>query len=104
VLNVVTDMYLMSIPMPMLWKASLETRKKLSLIVIFGGGVFVMMAGILRCALIIQVSSDIMIPHARVIVIKSLTQSLRIPSTAPKQLAAGRAVRHSSPSSSATYP
>ncbi|KAF3005048.1 hypothetical protein E8E13_009329 [Curvularia kusanoi] len=54
VLNVVTDAYLLSIPMPMLWKASLELRRKLSLIVVFGGGVFVMMAGILRCALIIK--------------------------------------------------
>ncbi|OSS46302.1 hypothetical protein B5807_08638 [Epicoccum nigrum] len=54
VLNVLTDIYLLSIPIPMLWKASLEIKKKLSLIVIFGGGVFVMMAGILRCALIIK--------------------------------------------------
>ncbi|KAF1964295.1 hypothetical protein BU23DRAFT_493064 [Bimuria novae-zelandiae CBS 107.79] len=54
VLNVVTDMYLMSIPMPMLWRAQLSTRTKISLILIFGGGVFVMMAGILRCALIIK--------------------------------------------------
>lgn len=54
VLNVLTDIYLMSIPMPMLWKANLEIKKKLSLILVFGGGVFVMMAGILRCALIIS--------------------------------------------------
>jgi hypothetical protein len=47
-------MYLMSIPMPMLWKANLEIKRKLSLILVFGGGVFVMMAGILRCALIIK--------------------------------------------------
>lgn len=54
ILNVLTDMYLMSIPLPMLWKANLEFKRKLTLIFIFGGGVFVMMAGILRCALIIQ--------------------------------------------------
>lgn len=40
--------------MPMLWKANLEIKKKLSLVLVFGGGVFVMLAGILRCALIIQ--------------------------------------------------
>ena len=40
--------------MPMLWKANLEIKRKLSLILVFGGGVFVMMAGILRCALIIK--------------------------------------------------
>ncbi|KAH6637523.1 hypothetical protein C7974DRAFT_142926 [Boeremia exigua] len=54
VLNVLTDIYLLSIPMPMLWKANLELKRKLSLVVVFGGGVFVMMAGILRCALIIR--------------------------------------------------
>ncbi|KAF1929000.1 uncharacterized protein M421DRAFT_61593 [Didymella exigua CBS 183.55] len=54
VLNVLTDLYLMLIPMPMLWKASLEIKRKLSLILVFGGGVFVMMAGILRCVLIIK--------------------------------------------------
>ncbi|KAJ4412784.1 hypothetical protein N0V91_000546 [Didymella pomorum] len=54
VLNVLTDIYLLSIPMPMLWKANLEIKRKLSLILVFGGGVFVMMAGILRCALIIK--------------------------------------------------
>lgn len=54
ILNVLTDVYLMSIPMPMLWRASLEIKKKLSLVLVFGGGVFVMMAGILRCALIIK--------------------------------------------------
>lgn len=45
----------MSIPMPMLWRANLEIKRKISLILVFGGGVFVMMAGILRCALIIKV-------------------------------------------------
>lgn len=54
ILNVLTDMYLLSIPMPMLWKANLKLKRKLTLILIFGGGVFVMMAGILRCALIIK--------------------------------------------------
>ncbi|KAB2576770.1 hypothetical protein DBV05_g4570 [Lasiodiplodia theobromae] len=54
VLNVLTDAYLMSIPLPMLWRANLEIKRKLSLILIFGGGVFVMMAGILRCALVIK--------------------------------------------------
>lgn len=38
----------------MLWKVNIEIKRKLSLILVFGGGVFVMMAGILRCALIIK--------------------------------------------------
>jgi hypothetical protein len=53
VLNVVTDMYLLSIPLPMLFKANLPFRRKLLLIVMFGGGIFVTMAGILRCVLIL---------------------------------------------------
>ena len=53
VLNVATDIYLMSIPLPMLWGANLEKRRKISLMLIFAGGIFVMAAGILRCALII---------------------------------------------------
>ncbi|EON70027.1 hypothetical protein W97_09293 [Coniosporium apollinis CBS 100218] len=54
VLNVLTDMYLLSIPLPMLWKANMSKVKKYSLILVFGGAVFVMMAGILRCALILM--------------------------------------------------
>ncbi|KAL0931393.1 uncharacterized protein CTRU02_214128 [Colletotrichum truncatum] len=54
VLNVLTDLYLLSIPIPMLWASKLPMRKKLGLIVLFSGGIFVTMAGILRCVLIIS--------------------------------------------------
>lgn len=53
VLNVLTDLYLLSIPIPMLWKASFRPAKKAGLILLFSGGIFVMMAGILRCVLIL---------------------------------------------------
>jgi hypothetical protein len=53
VLNVITDIYLMSIPIPMLWRASLRPAKKAGLILLFSGGIFVMIAGILRCILIL---------------------------------------------------
>ena len=43
----------MSIPIPMLWRASLPRAKKAGLILLFSGGLFVTMAGILRCVLII---------------------------------------------------
>lgn len=75
VLNVATDIYLMTIPAPvsvllspaekdrlvdivdqMLFKARLRWREKLELLVLFSGGLFVMMAGILRCVLILTVS------------------------------------------------
>ncbi|ERF68289.1 hypothetical protein EPUS_02745 [Endocarpon pusillum Z07020] len=53
VLNVVTDMYLISIPLPLLWKAQLSKRRKSLFLIVFGGGFFVMACGILRCALIL---------------------------------------------------
>lgn len=40
----------------MLFKARLRWREKLELMVLFSGGLFVMMAGILRCVLILTVS------------------------------------------------
>ncbi|EHK98561.1 hypothetical protein M7I_5652 [Glarea lozoyensis 74030] len=54
ILNVLTDMYLMSIPMPMLWRAKIPTPRKILLLGMFGGGVFIMAAGILRCILILR--------------------------------------------------
>ncbi|KAH8682107.1 hypothetical protein BX600DRAFT_429999 [Xylariales sp. PMI_506] len=52
-LNVATDVYLLTIPLPMLWAAHIKPWKKVGLIVLFSGGIFVMMAGILRCVLIL---------------------------------------------------
>lgn len=54
-LNIVTDIYLMAIPIPVLWKAKVPKFKKLMLVLLFSGGVFVMVAGILRCVLILKV-------------------------------------------------
>ncbi|KAF3399966.1 hypothetical protein F1880_007996 [Penicillium rolfsii] len=58
VLNVATDIYLISIPAPMLFKARLHWREKLELLVLFSGGLFVMMAGILRCVLILTAGAN----------------------------------------------
>lgn len=55
-LNVSTDIYLMSIPIPMLWRATMKPMKKIGLIVLFSGGAFVTVAGVLRCILIVTVS------------------------------------------------
>ncbi|KAK4176131.1 hypothetical protein QBC36DRAFT_301367 [Triangularia setosa] len=52
-LNIATDVYLMSIPIPMLWHASMRPIKKVGLIVLFSGGAFVTVAGVLRCILIV---------------------------------------------------
>ncbi|KAJ5742812.1 uncharacterized protein N7511_011213 [Penicillium nucicola] len=58
VLNVATDIYLISIPAPMLFKARLRWREKLELLILFSGGLFVMMAGILRCVLILTAGTN----------------------------------------------
>ncbi|KAF5670103.1 integral membrane protein PTH11 [Fusarium heterosporum] len=52
-LNVVTDAYLLAIPIHMLWGARIPTIKKYCLLVIFSGAIFVMIAGLLRCFLIL---------------------------------------------------
>ncbi|KAA8893198.1 hypothetical protein FN846DRAFT_811723 [Sphaerosporella brunnea] len=58
-LNLITDIYLLSIPLPLLWSLSnLTRRRRLMLIAMFSGGVFVMIAGILRCVLILTDSMD----------------------------------------------
>ncbi|KAJ5092648.1 hypothetical protein NUU61_007518 [Penicillium alfredii] len=58
VLNVATDLYLISIPAPMLFKARLRWREKLELLILFSGGLFVMMAGVLRCVLILTAGAN----------------------------------------------
>ncbi|KAL2267178.1 hypothetical protein VTJ83DRAFT_4455 [Remersonia thermophila] len=54
VLNVLTDIYLMSIPIPMLLASSLRPLKKAGLCLLFSGGIFVTVAAILRSVLIIM--------------------------------------------------
>src|SRR5438270_420775 len=43
VLNVITDLYLMSIPLPLLWRAQIPNKRKALFIVMFSGGAFVIM-------------------------------------------------------------
>ncbi|KAL8948264.1 MAG: hypothetical protein Q9222_005535 [Ikaeria aurantiellina] len=52
-LNISTDFYLMSVPLPMIWTSRLAVKKKWVLSVMFSGGILVMVAGILRCVLIL---------------------------------------------------
>ncbi|KAK8120612.1 hypothetical protein PG999_004732 [Apiospora kogelbergensis] len=57
-LNIVTDIYLMAIPVPMLLNARLKTIKKLGLCLLFSGGIFVGTAAILRCVLALKDPND----------------------------------------------
>lgn len=54
--NVSTDLYLLSIPLPMLWQAKLKPLKKWGLLFLFSGGLFVIVCATLRCVLIVTVS------------------------------------------------
>ncbi|KAI1378023.1 hypothetical protein F4677DRAFT_414238 [Hypoxylon crocopeplum] len=52
-LNVITDLYLISIPLPMLWQSSLKPLKKFGLIVLFSGGLLIIVCALLRATFII---------------------------------------------------
>lgn len=53
--NVTTDLYIISIPLPMLWTTTLKPWRKIGLIFLFSGGIFVVVCATLRCALIVLV-------------------------------------------------
>ncbi|KAF5855508.1 hypothetical protein ETB97_009085 [Aspergillus alliaceus] len=50
--NVLTDIYLMSIPLPLLWTVNIGIRRKITLMALFSGAAFVMMAAIIRAVTI----------------------------------------------------
>lgn len=56
ILNLSTDLYLVLIPLPMVWKARLPICKRLGLLFLFSGALFVMVAVVLRCVLTLTVS------------------------------------------------
>ncbi|KAL7957718.1 hypothetical protein V8C34DRAFT_285067 [Trichoderma compactum] len=51
--NVTTDLYIISIPLPMLWAITLTPWRKIRLIFLFSSGLFVVVCATLRCALIV---------------------------------------------------
>lgn len=57
-MNVSTDLYLISIPMPLLFTANVTWRKRLALVSVFCCGLFVTAAAILRVILIVSVSTS----------------------------------------------
>ncbi|KAF1840946.1 uncharacterized protein K460DRAFT_250866, partial [Cucurbitaria berberidis CBS 394.84] len=48
-LNTVTDLYLMAIPIPIIWKARLDKKRKLQLLILFSLSWIVIVFGIIRC-------------------------------------------------------
>ncbi|KAG9203139.1 hypothetical protein G6514_003662 [Epicoccum nigrum] len=55
VMNVLTDLFLLFIPMPMLWKSSLHFYKKIATTVVLSAGVFIVICAVLK---IIYVNTD----------------------------------------------
>ncbi|KAH7324220.1 hypothetical protein B0I35DRAFT_406053 [Stachybotrys elegans] len=51
--NVSTDLYLLSIPLPLLWGSRLPKWTKTSLIFLFSGGIFIVVCATLRCVFIV---------------------------------------------------
>ncbi|KAL3433764.1 hypothetical protein BDV09DRAFT_171203 [Aspergillus tetrazonus] len=51
--NVLTDLYLMSIPLPLLWAVKIGIRRKITLMGLFSGAIFIGVAGIIRAVIII---------------------------------------------------
>ncbi|KAI0123185.1 hypothetical protein BJ170DRAFT_659960 [Xylariales sp. AK1849] len=54
VLDILTDAYLLSIPLPMLWMANIPKIRKAGLLTIFSGATFVMAAALIRCIIIMR--------------------------------------------------
>lgn len=69
----------------MLFKARLHWREKLELLVLFSGGLFVMMAGILRCVLILTVREHLsvspmtFVPHSDTLISRLVPMALSKP-------------------------
>ncbi|KAM5349158.1 hypothetical protein ACJ41O_008981 [Fusarium nematophilum] len=51
--NILTDIYLLSIPLPLLWGVNISLRRRLTLMLLFSGALFIMMAGTIRAVVIL---------------------------------------------------
>lgn len=54
--NVMTDVYLFIIPLPMLWQSSLKTYKKLAATLVLSGGILIVVCAILKSVFVLIVS------------------------------------------------
>jgi hypothetical protein len=54
--SVVTDLYLIMVPLPMLWGTSLKLVKKLAATFVLGAGVFVLICSLLKTIFVTTVS------------------------------------------------
>lgn len=62
--NLLTDPYLILIPIPMLWKSSLKLLKKIATTIVLSAGVFILVCATLKSVFILVVSLDTVLrPH-----------------------------------------
>jgi len=54
--SVITDIYLIMVPLPMLWGTSLRLAKKLAATFVLGAGVFVLVCSLIKTVFVITVS------------------------------------------------
>ncbi|KAF5675548.1 integral membrane protein PTH11 [Fusarium heterosporum] len=52
--NILTDIYLLSIPLPLLWGVNISLRRRLTLMLLFSGALFIIMAGTIRAVTILS--------------------------------------------------
>lgn len=55
--NVITDIYLLMIPLPMLWGSTLRTVKKIASTIVLGAGIFVLVCATLKSVFVLVVSN-----------------------------------------------
>lgn len=58
IMNIITDICIMAIPAPVVLRAKMSMFKKISLILLFSGGFFIMIASILRVTFVMVVSQS----------------------------------------------
>ncbi|RDW72399.1 uncharacterized protein DSM5745_07571 [Aspergillus mulundensis] len=56
--NVLTDLYLMSIPLPLLWTVKIGIRRKITLMGLFSGAIFIGVAAVIRAVIIITAGAN----------------------------------------------
>lgn len=60
--NISTDIYLILIPIPMLWRSSLRTYKKIASTIVFSSGILVLVFATLKSASVLVVSPPLPTP------------------------------------------
>jgi hypothetical protein len=60
--SVLTDLYLIMVPLPMLWGTTLKLAKKIAATFVLGAGIFVLVCSLLKTVFVITVSSLHLLP------------------------------------------